>query len=78
MVVCLLRTCAQSEAGLLAHVAEADRDAVPSSGLQPFQLVLHRVVLGGQLVVQLHLADPVPHMNRISLMRRTRKTPKHM
>ena len=60
-------TCAQREAGLLAHIAQADGDAVSSSGLQAFQQVLHSVVLSGQLVVTLHLPDPIPHMDHICL-----------
>lgn len=65
--MCKKCTCAESEAGLFAHVAQADGDAVSSAGLQAFQLVLHRVVLGRQLVVPLQLADRVPHVDRIGL-----------
>lgn len=60
-------TCAESEAGLFAHVAQADGDAVSSTGLQAFQQVLHCVVLGCQLVVPLQLTDSVPHVDRIRL-----------
>lgn len=60
-------TCAESEAGLFAHVAQADGDAVSSARLQAFQQVLHRVVLGRQLVVPLQLTDRVPHVDRIRL-----------
>lgn len=60
-------TCAESEAGLFAHVAQADGDAVSSAGLQAFQQVLHRVVLGGELVVPLRFTDRVPHVDRVRL-----------
>lgn len=60
-------TCVHIETGLFAHVAQADRDAVSSARLQASQQILHRVVLGGQFVVPLHLTDPVSHVDRIRL-----------
>lgn len=60
-------TCAEREAGLLAHVPQAHRDAVSSSRLQTFQLILHRVVLGGQFVIPLLLTDHIAHVDRIRL-----------
>lgn len=68
----ILCTCADSEAGLLAHVAQADRDAVSTARLQPFQQVLHCVVLCGQLVVPFHLTDHVPHVDCICLKTQSR------
>lgn len=65
-------TCADSEAGLLAHVAQADRDAVSTARLQPFKQVLHCVVRGGQLVVPFHLTDHVPHVDCICLKTHSR------
>lgn len=61
-------TCAQGEASLLAHVAQADGDAVAPAWFQAPQQVLHRVVLGGHLVVPLHLADRVAHVDGVGLI----------
>lgn len=60
-------TCAEGEAGLLAHVSQAHRDAVSPSRLQAFQHVFHCVVLRGQLVVPLHLTNHIPHVYCICL-----------
>lgn len=61
------RTCAEGVAGLLAHVAQADGDAVASARLQALQQVLHRVALIGHLVVSLHLADHIAHVDGVCL-----------
>lgn len=71
--VCVCVTCVECEARLLAHVAQADRDAVPASRLQVSQQVLHCVVAGAQLVVFLRLADHVPHVDHVHLQLQTRK-----
>lgn len=67
------QTCAEREAGLFGHVAQADRDAVSTSRLQTFQRILHSVVLSTQLVVTVHLTDHIPHMDHIYLKRKKTK-----
>lgn len=61
------RTCAEREARLLAHVAEAHRDGVAAGRLQAAQQELHRVVAARQLVVSLLFADHVAHVDGVRL-----------
>jgi len=73
-----LGTCAEREAGLLAHVAQADRHTVAAPWFQALQKVLHRVVAAAQLVVQLPLTDHVTHVDHVGLAARTAYPQAHM